>query len=306
MSTELVITPTDPIISHPDTVVLDASWLYEPDPPTRDAYKEFQDGPRLPGARFWSLDDISEPHPERYALMLPSPERFARFAGNHGVSEGSHVVIYDSEGIFSAPRTAWTFKVYGHEKVSVIDGGLPRAKAEGVRLETGPPREFKKTTYPVPTVDARAVVGEFGFVGVFADPPEYAEIAKIAARKAPLDDKTVLIDARPAASYESGHIPTSLLFDFPTALLKDPAGFTHLRDPDELKKHFVERVGQETADKVFSRETTVVNTCGGGLSAAINWLQLQSLGISSRLYDEAWGGYSARPETVRITGPNPV
>ncbi|WVW79183.1 hypothetical protein I302_101149 [Kwoniella bestiolae CBS 10118] len=281
MSTELVITPTDPIISHPDTVVLDASWLYEPDPPTRDAYKEFQDGPRLPGARFWSLDDISEPHPERYALMLPSPERFARFAGNHGVSEGSHVVIYDSEGIFSAPRTAWTFKVYGHEKVSVIDGGLPRAKAEGVRLETGPPREFKV----VPTVDARAVVGEFGFVGVFADPPEYAEIAKIAARKAPLDDKTVLIDARPAASYESGHIPTSLLFDFPTALLKDPAGFTHLRDPDELKKHFVERVGQETADKVFSRETTVVN----------NWADIQ-----------AWGGYSARPETVRITGPNPV
>ncbi|OCF72560.1 hypothetical protein I204_06942 [Kwoniella mangroviensis CBS 8886] len=271
MTTPLIISPTDPIISHPETVLLDASWLYEPDPPTRDACREFLDGPRFPGARFWSLDDVSEPHPDGYALMLPSPERFA------------------SEGIFSAPRTVWTFKVYGHEKVSLIDGGLPRAKAEGVKLEAGAPQEYKPTTYPVPTASARAVV-------------DYNEIAKIASRTATtLENETVLIDARPAASYESGHIPTSLLFDFAEALLKDPAGYTQLREPEKLKKYFVERIGVQAANKVFSGESTVVNTCGGGLSAAINWLQLQSLGVESRLYDESWGGYSARPETVKIT-----
>ncbi|OCF54411.1 hypothetical protein L486_07959 [Kwoniella mangroviensis CBS 10435] len=294
MTTPLIISPTDPIISHPETVLLDASWLYEPDPPTRDACREFLDGPRFPGARFWSLDDVSEPHPDGYALMLPSPERFARFAGEHGINQDSHVVVYDSEGIFSAPRTVWTFKVYGHEKVSLIDGGLPRAKAEGVKLEAGAPQEYKPTTYPVPTASARAVV-------------DYNEIAKIASRTATtLEKETVLIDARPAASYESGHIPTSLLFDFAEALLKDPAGYTQLREPEKLKKYFVERIGVQAANKVFSGESTVVNTCGGGLSAAIKWLQLQSLGVESRLYDESWGGYSARPETVKITGPNPL
>ncbi|WWC64305.1 uncharacterized protein I303_106915 [Kwoniella dejecticola CBS 10117] len=256
MSTPLIITPSDPIIAHPDTVILDASWLYEPDPPTRDAYEEFLAGPRYPSARFWSLDEVSEPHEQGFPLMLPSPERFAKFAGDHGVTKSSHVVIYDSEGVFSAPRTAWTFKVYGHEKVSVID------------------------------VVPGSVV-------------EFDEIAQIAARSTILADDTVLIDARPATSYEGGHIPTSLSFDFPSALLRDPSGFTHLREPKDLRALFEEKVGVEAAARALSGKVSVVHT-------AINWLHFQSLGVSSRLYDESWSGYSARKDTVRKTGPDPL
>ncbi|WVQ94817.1 hypothetical protein IAU59_001900 [Kwoniella sp. CBS 9459] len=303
MSVPLIISPTDPILSDPSTVILDASWLYEPDPPTRNAYEEFQAGPRLPGARFWSLDDISEPHPDGYPLMLPSPERFARFAGDHGTEKDSHVVIYDNEGVFAAPRTAWTFKVYGHDKVSVVDGGLPSAKKYGVKLETGPPKDFRRTTYPLPAVAPSAVV-------------EFPEISKIASRASPLADKVVLIDARPASSYEAGHIPTSLSFDFPTALLTGSSGegngvdvdrsFTHLREKGDLRNHLIDQIGEDAFRKIESGESSVINTCGGGLSAAINWLQLQVLGIPSRLYDESWSGYSARPETVRVTGPEPL
>ncbi|WRT68785.1 uncharacterized protein IL334_005765 [Kwoniella shivajii] len=294
MTNSLIIAPNDSRIRDPSSIVLDASWLYDPEPATRNAYEEFLAGPRFPGARFWSLDDISEPHPGGYALMLPSPERFAKFASEHGIKKDSHVIIYDSEGIFSSPRTAWTFKVYGHEKVSIIDGGLPRALAEGVELESGAPKEFTK-----------AVV-------------EFEEIQSLAARLTPLANDVVLIDARPSASYIAGHIPTSLLFDFPTALSKDPSGFTYLRSPEDLKIHLTERVGSECAGKILSRQVEVVNSksrmmgqadgaaCGGGLSAAINWLQLQILGVPSRLYDESWGGYSARPETIRITGSAPL
>lgn len=159
MTVPLIIDPTSSLLSDSEVVILDASWLYEPDPTTRDAYEEFNAGPRFPYARFWDLDAVSEPHPDGYSLMLPSPERFAAFAGKHGITKNSHVVVYDSEGIFSSPRTAWTFKVYGHEKVSVINGGLPRAKKEGVSLETGPPKKFEETQYPVPTVKREAVVG---------------------------------------------------------------------------------------------------------------------------------------------------
>lgn len=108
----LVIPPTSPILADPNTIILDASWLYEPDPPTRNALDEFN-AKRFPRARFWSLDDVSEPHPQGYVLMLPTPERFAAFAGAHGISKDSHVVVYDSDGVFSAPRTVFTFKVWG-------------------------------------------------------------------------------------------------------------------------------------------------------------------------------------------------
>lgn len=108
-SVPLVLSPTDPALQDPSVVILDASWLYEPSPP-RDSLEEFK-AKRFPRARFWSLDDISEPHPDGYALMLPTPERFADFCGEHGVKKDDWVVVYDSEGIFSAPRTVWTFKV---------------------------------------------------------------------------------------------------------------------------------------------------------------------------------------------------
>jgi thiosulfate/3-mercaptopyruvate sulfurtransferase len=107
----LIIDPTSSLLFGPEVVILDASWLYDPNPPTRNAYEEFIAEPRFPNARFWDLDAVSEPHPDGYVLMLPSPERFAAFAGKHGIAKSSHVVVYDSEGIFSAPRTAWTFKV---------------------------------------------------------------------------------------------------------------------------------------------------------------------------------------------------
>jgi thiosulfate/3-mercaptopyruvate sulfurtransferase len=111
MTVPLIIPPTSPFLSDPKAVILDASWLYQPEPPTRNAYDEFKAGPRFHGARWWDLEDVSEPHPDGYVLMLPSPERFAGFAGEHGIEKDSHVIVYDGEGVFAAPRTAWTFKV---------------------------------------------------------------------------------------------------------------------------------------------------------------------------------------------------
>ncbi|KIV97514.1 hypothetical protein PV10_01261 [Exophiala mesophila] len=273
MAVPLIISPTSPLLDSRDAVILDASWLYEPDPPTRNAYEEFLTGPRFPKAQFWDLEAVSEPHPDGYVLMLPSPERFASFAGKHGITPDTHVIVYDGEGVFAAPRTAWTFKVYGHKKVSVIDGGLPRAKKEGVALETGSPREIKEAEYPVPVVDGNAVV-------------DFAQVSRLAERRSLTADSTVLVDARPSSSYEAGHIPTSLLLDFPSSLLKDPTGFTYLRSAEDLKRHIAGQLGKDKLDQILSGDVTIVNTCGGGLSAAINWLLFQSLGVNSRLYDE--------------------
>lgn len=138
MSVPLLIPATHPVISSPppDAVFLDASWLYDP-PPERNAKDEYTRGPRLPGARWWDLEEVSEP--SVFPLMLPSPERFAAYAAKLGIGRESWVIIYDNEGIFASPRTAWIFTVYGHERVSVINGGLKAAIQAGVQLESGPP-----------------------------------------------------------------------------------------------------------------------------------------------------------------------
>ncbi|GLI69812.1 hypothetical protein VaNZ11_014516, partial [Volvox africanus] len=53
-----------------------------------------------------------------------------------GITNDTTVVLYDHLGIFSAPRAWWTFKVFGHDKVAVLQGGLPAWRAKGLPVET--------------------------------------------------------------------------------------------------------------------------------------------------------------------------
>ncbi|KII84014.1 hypothetical protein PLICRDRAFT_180031 [Plicaturopsis crispa FD-325 SS-3] len=302
--TPLLIGPSSPILAHPSTVILDASWLYKPDPPTRNAQSEFR-ARHLPGARFWSLDDVSEPHPQGFILMLPSPERFAEFAGRHGIKRETHVVVYDTDGVFAAPRTVWTFKVYGHEKVSLIDGGLPRAIAEGVPLESGDAKPFEPTTYPIPTLKPNVV----------AEYPLIQSISSSLSSPSPSSPSPspsspyILLDARPSGSFageasdpRSGHIPGARNLPFPDLVKPAPSGYLSLLSGEEFKEKLSEVVGKEQVDDVLKGKKQVVDTCGGGLSAAIIWVALQSIGVESVLYDESWSGYSQREGAVIVQG----
>lgn len=89
---------------------------------------------------------------------------------------------------------------------------------------------------------------------------EFDEVLRLAQRPSPSTDNTFLIDARPAGSYESGHIPTSLLLDFPSTLLQDQGKFTYLRQPNDLKNHIAQRLGQDKLDEIVSSKVTVVNS----------------------------------------------
>lgn len=102
--------------------ILDASWHL---PKTgRDAWREYKER-HIPGAYFFDIDNCSD-RTSPYDHMLPSADQFAEYAGKLGVSNSSHVVVYDTSdfGSFSAPRLWWMFRVFGHPHVSVLDGGL--------------------------------------------------------------------------------------------------------------------------------------------------------------------------------------
>ena len=129
---------TDWLAAHlgdPDLRVLDASF-HLPDT-GRDARAEYA-AAHIPGARFFDIDEIADtsramPH------MAPPPEKFISRMRAMGVGDGHQVVVYDGAGMFSAPRTWWTFRLMGKTQVAVLDGGLPKWRAEGRPVEDIPP-----------------------------------------------------------------------------------------------------------------------------------------------------------------------
>src|SRR6056297_1653319 len=122
-------------IKDPDLRILDGTWFL-PDE-GRDARAEYE-GAHIPGARFFDIDDISDggsdlPH------MAPPPEKFMSRLRAMGVGDGHQVVVYDAQGLFSAARVWWLFRLMGKTDIAVLDGGFPKWQAEGRPVEDLPP-----------------------------------------------------------------------------------------------------------------------------------------------------------------------
>ncbi|XP_053326262.1 thiosulfate sulfurtransferase-like [Spea bombifrons] len=115
--------------SAPSLRVLDASFYF---PPIRDGRKEFAEQ-HIPGALYFDIDECKDKE-SPYEVMLPSESSFAKYVGNLGINNNSHVVIYDADhlGMYYAPRVWWMFRVFGHHKVSILNGGLRNWLKQGL------------------------------------------------------------------------------------------------------------------------------------------------------------------------------
>ena len=134
---DTLISPAElaPLLEKPDIVVVDASWYLPAD--RRDTQAEFF-AARIPGARFFDIEAIADldhacPH------MLPSEQLFADCVQALGIGGNTRVVVYDSKGLFSAARAWWMFRVFGHDRVQILEGGLPAWVAAGYGTEQGAP-----------------------------------------------------------------------------------------------------------------------------------------------------------------------
>src|SRR3954452_3843946 len=128
-------------LGAPDLAVVDGSFYLPAQ--KREAGAEFLAG-HIPGASRFDLDAVSD-HANPLPHMLPSAEQFGRDVGALGIADADTIVVYDGVGMFSSPRVWWTFRLYGAEKVFILEGGLPRWKAEGRPLETGSSQRKPKT-----------------------------------------------------------------------------------------------------------------------------------------------------------------
>jgi len=266
-------------LGEPGVAILDGSWHMPAD--GRDAKAEYAQG-HIPGAVFFDIDEIAD-HATDLPHMLPTPQSFATAARRLGVDAGSDIVVYDSTGVFSAPRVWWTFRVMGHDRVFVLDGGLKRWAAEGRPLETGwrEPRhgDFKAQFRPDLIADFDAV------------------------RRLVEAGGTQLVDARSAArfrgeapeprpSLRGGHMPGARNVPWSTVTAPDGA----LADAQGLRAAF-EAGGVDLAGPI-------VTTCGSGITAALLALGLAELGRQDvAVYDGSWSEWAARSDTPVAIGP---
>ncbi len=255
---------TDWLTENIDAIkLIDASWRMPGAGVARDDY----DRRHMPGAVFFDIDAVADkstdlPH------MLPAPDAFARAVGGMGVSNKDAVVVYDDQGLFSAPRVWWTFRAMGHEDVAVLDGGLKKWLAEGRDVTDAapaiPPAEYKATLQADLVRDASRV------------------------RAAIKDGTRQMIDARsadrfagaapePRAGLLPGAMPGARNTPFDTLLNDDGT----MKAPDALKDVF--------AAVSVDLDAPAIATCGSGVTAAVIALALESLGHRQwSLYDGSW------------------
>jgi thiosulfate/3-mercaptopyruvate sulfurtransferase len=260
-------------LAAPDIRVVDATWFMPGS--ARNARAEFE-AAHVPGAVHFDIDEICD-ETSPYPHMVPSAAKFSAKVRRLGLGDGVTVVAYDANRFCASARVWWMFRLFGHEAVVVLDGGLERWRAEGRPLEEGParPRERHLTARQNTTL--------------------LRELDQMRANLTSRREQVV--DTRSAGRFtgelpeprpglRSGHIPGSR--NVPTSELLAADG--RLKPPAELRPLFL-RAGVDLARPITC-------SCGSGVSAAVAALALFELGRSDvAVYDGSWSEWGAQPDT---------
>ena len=277
---------TDWLAAHlndPNIRVVDASFKLPGITPTA---REDYDRGHIPGAVYFDIDDIAQPGTS-LPHMIPPSELFARKMEALGIGDDDRVVVYDGVGLSSAGRAWWMLRLFGHNDVALLDGGLPKWKAEGRSLDNAAPippsRRFTARFEPALVRDKRAL------------------IENLSARR------EQVVDARAAGRFDGtaeeswpgrrrGHIPGSR--NLPYERVTDP-GTRQLRSAEELSELF-RGAGVEL-------DSPIVTSCGSGVTACALAFALHLLGHpGAAVYDGSWSEWGLPGDTPVETGAAPA
>lgn len=233
----------------------------------------------IPGAIFFDIEELSD-HSTSLPHMLPTEDALARSMATLGVSDDATLVVYEQEGVFSAPRAWWMLRVFGARHVQVLDGGLHAWLDAGLPVESGAVRRDAAQFHA--KLDRGAV-------------KDFADMQRIIKERGTTRDQ--ILDARSAARFtgaapepragiSSGHMPGAISLPF-----------TELAENGRMKP--TESLRDVFRSKGVDLERPVTTTCGSGVTAAVLALGLELAGAKRvQLYDGSWAEYAQRPEAV--------
>jgi thiosulfate/3-mercaptopyruvate sulfurtransferase len=265
-------------LNDPDIRVVDGS-SFLPNVP-RDAQEEYAQK-HIPGAVLIDIEEVSD-HSSDLPHMLPTPDAFAAKVGALGIGSDNMVVVYDSQGVRTSPRVWWMFRVFGHDNVTVLDGGLPKWEAENRPVADGvespAPQTFTASLRP-------GLVRSFEQVAAAVDSSAEQVIdARPAGRFAGTD-------AEPRPGIPSGHMPGSS--SMPVGTVVDAASGTVL--PAAAIQANFDAAGVNMGGPI-------ITSCGSGVAACTTSLGLYLLGHKeSAVYDGSWSDWGSRDETPKNT-----
>jgi thiosulfate/3-mercaptopyruvate sulfurtransferase len=225
----------------------------------------------IPGGFADLLTDFSEPQ-GRFAFARPTAARFASAAGASGLTNKQHIVLYDNTTGIWAARLWWLFKAFGHDKISVLDGGLKAWLAESGPLKRGP-SVFQPTDF---AASER--------LGIFVDQDEVLAIVEGRARGRLVCVLRAGVFAGTERKYSRpGHIPSSVNFPYVEVLGPD----NRLLPNSALRNALA---------PLLASDERIILYCGGGVTAAGTALVLTLLGARNvSIYDGSLSEWSADP-----------
>ncbi len=275
MSVPLLVS-TEWLASHladTNVRVADVRWSLRDHDKGRNDYAQGH----IPGAVFLDVEaDLASPRgegPGRHPL--PRAAAFAASMARAGVGPDTHVVAYDFGDGSTAARLWWLLRYFGHDQVSLLDGGIARWEAEGRPLES-----------PAPSYAP----------GVFAPAPQPGmRVDADAVERLRNDPGALLVDTRAAERFEgriepvdpvAGHIPGA----------KSRPHASNVRSPEDPRFLDPGALREGFAELGAGRARHVVCYCGSGVTACQNLFALRLAGFENGiLYEGSWSDWCSVP-----------
>lgn len=202
-----------------------------------------------------------------------TPINFQTLTSENGIKPDQHLVFYSGLKLLDSARAFWIFDFYGHQKLSVLDGGFPAWVDDNHQI-SNQPNVLPKSNYTV-SIRSNKLASKFNV--------QTASILK----------NQQIIDARPAEEFagiktkgeRAGHIPNSVNLPW-SSLVQQGDTYHSLLPKSEL---------QSVVNSVFDESKPTILYCNGGKESSLVYFGLRMLGYEAAVYDGSWNEWSSDP-----------